>query len=76
MLSKEGEIRRDEACFDYSGKEVGNQLKYYSRKKKLFDVIVFTKSQVNLYSCHGGKGNQQWEYNHVEMRVYHVNHKK
>ena len=22
MLSKEGEIRRDEACFDYSGKEV------------------------------------------------------
>ena len=27
MLSKEGEIRRDEACFDYSGKEVGNQLK-------------------------------------------------
>ena len=26
MLSKEGEIRRDEACFDYSGKEVGNQL--------------------------------------------------
>jgi len=52
MLSKEGEIRRDEACFDYSGKEV------------------------NLYSCHGGKGNQQWEYNHVEMRVYHVNHKK
>ena len=32
--------------------------------------------QVNLYSCHGGKGNQQWEYNHEEMRVYHVNHKK
>jgi hypothetical protein len=34
MLSKTGEIRRDEACLDYSGT----------------DVI--------LYPCHGGKGNQ------------------
>lgn len=34
MLSKTGEIRRDEACLDYAGT----------------DVI--------LYPCHGGKGNQ------------------
>ena len=39
-------------------------------------MIKYFKIKVNLYSCHGGKGNQQWEYNHVEMRVYHVNHKK
>lgn len=36
MLSKTGEIRRDEACLDYAGT----------------DVI--------LYPCHGGKGNQVW----------------
>lgn len=38
MLSKEGEIRRDEACLDYAGQDVilypchgskGNQLWYY-----------------------------------------------
>lgn len=34
MLSKSGEIRRDEACLDFAGT----------------DVI--------LYPCHGGKGNQ------------------
>lgn len=34
MLSKTGEIRRDEACLDFAGT----------------DVI--------LYPCHGGKGNQ------------------
>ena len=34
MLSKTGEIRRDEACLDFAG------------------------SDVILYPCHGGKGNQ------------------
>ena len=38
MLSKDGEIRRDEGCFDYSG------------------------STLNIYPCHGMKGNQHFEY--------------
>ena len=39
MLSKKGEIRRDEICLDTSG------------------------AQIDLYKCHGSKGNQNWEYN-------------
>ena len=45
MLSKEGEIRRDDACLDFAGR----------------DVILFT--------CHGGKGNQEWSYDHDTMTV-------
>ena len=47
MLSKEGEIRRDDSCLDYAGR----------------DIILF--------SCHGGKGNQEWSYNHETMTLKH-----
>ena len=47
MLSKTGEIGRDDVCLDYTGR----------------DVILFT--------CHGGKGNQEWEYNHDLMVLRH-----
>ena len=52
MMSKQGEIRRDEACLDFSSK----------------DVILF--------SCHGGGGNQEWEYSHDKMRLHHSVSKK
>ena len=38
MLSKEGEIRRDEACFDFSGKEVGNVLELDLDMLSLFQL--------------------------------------
>ena len=47
MLSKQGEIRRDESCLDFASK----------------DVILF--------SCHGGGGNQNWEYSHDLRQLYH-----
>merc|ERR1719282_2092845 len=52
MLSKEGEIRRDDACLDFAGR----------------DVILFT--------CHGGKGNQEWSYDHDTMTLLHPSSKK
>nr|CAI5830928.1 unnamed protein product [Callosobruchus analis] len=48
MFSKTGEIRRDEACLDYSGQ----------------DVI--------LYPCHGGKGNQYWQYDPDTLLLKHM----
>lgn len=44
MLSKTGEIRRDEACLDFAG------------------------SDVILYPCHGGKGNQVWNFELFKIR--------
>jgi hypothetical protein len=51
MLSKLGEIRRDDGCLDFSGgiNEVNKD-----------DKII-------VYPCHGMKGNQQWIYNEVCM---------
>ncbi|KAI3388253.1 hypothetical protein SNEBB_000694 [Seison nebaliae] len=46
MLSKDGEIRRDEGCIDYAGGS--------NEKGKKDKVIVYT--------CHSMKGNQHWEY--------------
>ena len=47
MLSKHGEIRRDDTCLDFTGREV------------------------ILFSCHGGGGNQQWEYDHQTLTLRH-----
>ena len=44
MMSKNGEIRRDEHCFDYSGGRA--QL---GQKDKIF-----------TYTCHSQGGNQKW----------------
>lgn len=44
MLSKNGEVRRDEHCFDYSAGRGG-----LGQKDKIF-----------TYSCHGQGGNQKW----------------
>ena len=52
MLSKEGEIRRDDHCLDYAG------------------------AGVILFGCHGGKGNQHWEYEHVAETLRHVSSAK
>ncbi len=49
MLSSTGEIRRDEACLDYSG-----GIKNANKD----DTVI-------LASCHGQKGNQNWIYNEV-----------
>ena len=52
MMSKTGEIRRDDACLDYNGR----------------DVILF--------SCHGGGGNQEWEYKHSSQTLRHPSSNK
>ena len=49
MLSKLGEIRRDDGCLDFSG--------------GLNDIDKNDK--VIVYPCHGMKGNQQWIYREV-----------
>jgi len=46
MLSKLGEIRRDDGCLDFSGG-------IHDANKD--DKII-------VYPCHGMKGNQQWIY--------------
>jgi len=45
MMSKHGEIRRDEHCFDYSG----------GKNNKGMPDKIFT------YTCHSQGGNQRWE---------------
>jgi polypeptide N-acetylgalactosaminyltransferase len=45
MLSKNGEIRRDEHCFDYSGGK-GN---------------LGLKDKIFTYNCHSQGGNQKWK---------------
>ena len=52
MMSKEGEIRRDDHCLDYAG------------------------GGVILFGCHGGKGNQHWEYEHEKKTLRHVSSSK
>ena len=49
MLSKLGEIRRDDGCLDFSGG--------INEANKDDKIIV--------YPCHGMKGNQQWMYTDV-----------
>ena len=49
MLSKLGEIRRDDGCLDFSGG--------INDANKDDKIIV--------YPCHGMKGNQHWIYNKV-----------
>jgi hypothetical protein len=49
MLSKLGEIRRDDGCLDFSGG--------INDANKDDKIIV--------YPCHGMKGNQQWTYAEV-----------
>ena len=44
MLSKTGEIRRDEKCLDYSG---GTQ-------------NIGVKNKIVALNCHGQQGNQNW----------------
>ncbi len=44
-MSKNGEIRRDEHCFDYSG----------GKSNKGVPDKIFT------YTCHSQGGNQRWE---------------
>ena len=46
MMSKDGEIRRDDACLD------------------------FNQGSVTLYTCHAGKGNQEWRWNETG-ELYH-----
>jgi hypothetical protein len=47
MMSKLGEIRRDEHCFDYSEGKAS-----LGKRDKIF-----------TFSCHGQQGNQKWEMN-------------
>ncbi len=49
MLSKLGEIRRDDGCLDFSGG--------INDANKDDKIIV--------YPCHGMKGNQHWMYKEV-----------
>lgn len=49
MLSKLGEIRRDDGCLDFSGG--------VNDANKDDKIIV--------YPCHGMRGNQQWMYREV-----------
>ncbi|CAF1268604.1 unnamed protein product [Didymodactylos carnosus] len=51
MLSKLGEIRRDDGCLDFSGglHQAGKD-----------DTII-------VYPCHGMKGNQYWVYKEVNL---------
>ena len=49
MLSKLGEIRRDDGCLDFSGG--------INEANKDDKIIV--------YPCHGMKGNQQWIFKEV-----------
>jgi polypeptide N-acetylgalactosaminyltransferase len=49
MLSKSGEIRRDDGCLDYSGL-VNN---------------LTEERNVLILRCHGRQGNQEWIYNQV-----------
>lgn len=74
MLSKTGEIRRDEACLDYAGSDVILYPVCLHTKKNhylllfnflLFFLIFFNFFKKNLLQkllyikqCHGGKGNQ------------------
>jgi polypeptide N-acetylgalactosaminyltransferase len=52
MMSKTGEIRRDEMCLDFSSQK--NSL----RKK---DKLI-------TYSCHGSEGNQKWYFENGLLR--------
>jgi hypothetical protein len=45
MMSKHGEIRRDEHCFDYSDAKAS----------------IGKRDKVFTYACHGQKGNQKWQ---------------
>ena len=47
MLSKEGEIRRDDHCIDFAG------------------------TNIILFGCHGGGGNQKWNYSHESRTLRH-----
>jgi hypothetical protein len=51
-MSKTGEIRRDEMCLDFDGKDM-------SRGKK--DKVI-------TYECHGEGGNQKWYFENGLIR--------
>ena len=46
MLSKEGEIRRDEACFDYSGKEVLSFFCDFSYRTRVRSLSILVSNSV------------------------------
>jgi polypeptide N-acetylgalactosaminyltransferase len=52
MMSKNGEIRRDERCLDYSG----------GRKN------LGVKEKILTYACHNQGGNQKWYYENGMIR--------
>lgn len=54
MLSKLGEIRRDDGCLDFSGG--------INDANKDDKIIV--------YPCHGMRGNQQWMYREVSEEIF------
>ncbi len=54
MLSKNGEIRRDEHCFDYA----------LGRSGKGQPDKIFT------YNCHSQGGNQHWQVNDLGQIVH------
>jgi len=56
MLSKLGEIRRDDGCLDFSGG--------INEANKDDKIIV--------YPCHGMKGNQQWSYREDNLLYHTV----
>ena len=77
MMSKEGEIRRDEACLDYAGSDVtvypchgskGNQLWHYDDEVRM-DWPPISKSFMSFYIFSSGFSDQNAEAR-VEPQVH------
>ncbi|CAG0904205.1 unnamed protein product, partial [Cyprideis torosa] len=78
MLSKEGEIRRDEACFDYSGGDVilypchgskGNQLWIYDPALNTIQhgssrkcLALLSNLKLAMETCDPSKARQKWSF--------------
>ena len=63
MLSKEGEIRRDEACFDYSGKEVLSFFSdfFYRTRVRSLSILV-SNSLTHSEPSRAEKGTPPLQY--------------
>lgn len=76
MFSKNGEIRRDESCLDYSGQDVilypchgskGNQYWQYDEEEKHLKhgsgkclAINESKTKLQMEQCESGLARQKW----------------
>lgn len=68
MMSKEGEIRRDEACLDYSGNDVilypchgsgGNQMWFYDMAVR--DLLFIHDREYVTFGPESDKTDCSWE---------------